>query len=112
MSNTIISSENIESAKAAVATYVSTCEALYGRLETTLTTLTAPGANFNGEASLGYLDFHQQIKVALTTNLFAPETSISHKLVHLLDSIGDAFLVQVDPALGRANRQAGSPEEL
>ena len=111
MANSILSTENIESAKSAVRTYVSTCESLYDRLSTTIEGLTAPGSNFNGEASHGYMDFFHQIQGALTTNLTAPETSLSYQLIHMVDGIGDALLVQVDPSLGRANRQAGSPEQ-
>ena len=109
MANSILSTQNIEDAKGAVATYMQTCETLYAQMESILNGL-AP-VNFEGEASRGYLQFFQQIRPALTTNLFAPETSLSYKLIRMLDGIGDALLVQVDPALGRANVQAGSPPE-
>lgn len=109
MANSILSTQEIANAKGAVATYVSTCQALFGQLESALNGL-AP-VNFEGEASRGYVQFFQQIRPALTQNLTEPGTSLSYKLERMLDGIEEALLFQVDPALGRANIQAGSPEQ-
>ena len=109
MANSILSTQNIQDAKGAVATYISTCQSLFSQLEAELNKLTP--SNFDGQASQGYMQFFQQIRPALTQNLFEPGTSLSYKLDQILDGVENALLHQVDPALGRANIQAGSPEQ-
>ena len=108
MADSVLSTQNIEDAKAAIAAYITTCDSLFGELQGVINGLTAQGADFNGQASDGYMHFFlNPVTRALTDNLTAPGTSISHKLVLMLDGIGDALLGQADPALGRANIQAG-----
>jgi len=108
--SSVLKAANIDAAIAAVTTYVNACEPIFSKLEATISNLTAQGAGFNGDSSAGYNDFFQQIKPALTTNLTAPDESLTASIKKMLEGIKDALLDQVDPGLGQANRNAGSAQ--
>ena len=108
MADSVLKTTDIQNAIAVIDQYISICNNLFERLQSTIGTLTAPDSNFNGEAQLGYNDFFVKITPALTENLTAPDVSLTAKLRAMLEAIRETLLVQVDPQLGNANRSAGS----
>ena len=102
---TVLTNENISEAKTAIATYRSTCESIFGKLQNELKTLT--DSDFIGDASTGYADFFAQITPALTTNLTGTSESITSMLESLLTAV-EQMLDPVDPELRTANVNAGN----
>jgi len=101
--STVLKVADIDASKNAVTTYVSTSSDIFAKLQSAVTGL-AGDAKFVGDASNGYTYFFDQVKPALTTNL----TSLTDSLTKMLEGIQDALLGQVDPGLGKANRDASS----
>lgn len=108
MADTILKAEDIENTKQAINTYKTTCSTLYTQLETEIINLTSAGAGFNGDSAVGYNEFFTNIKKALKENLIDEETSLMAGLSKILDSIKESLLDDVDPSLGKANRDAGN----
>ena len=98
---TILSIGDIDAAKNAVAAYISTCDGIFKKMKSTIEGLTASGSNFNGDASIGYVDFFGQITPALTDKLYVSDES-------LMKSIEKMLIGTVDPELGNANKNAGA----
>ena len=62
---TILKTEDINSARAAITSYVETCKQLFTSLETEINNLTGTGSDFNGASADGYnVFFTQTIKPA------------------------------------------------
>lgn len=107
VNSTVLKASDIAAAKGVIANYIATAQSEFSSLKGVIDALTAPGADFNGDSSVGYNDFRTKIEPALTTNLYDQEASLMASLNHMLDSIEEALLNQVDPQLGQANREAG-----
>lgn len=106
ITSTKLNASDIDAAMAAIDIYVNTCNEIYSKLKETITTLTAPGANFNGDSAAGYNDFFTQLTPVLVERLTAPDGSLSSSLKKLLNEIKDALLDTVDPNIGNQNRNA------
>lgn len=104
---TVLSSSNIADAKTAIASYRSTCDGIFSKTQSDINSLA--GADFIGDASVGYVDFFSQITPALTTNLTGTEESITSMLETLLTAV-EQMLNPVDPELGNANKSAATAE--
>lgn len=104
--STVLKVADIQAAKNALQNYITTCNEITGNLESEINNLTAQGSNFNGDSSMGYLEYFEHIKRALNTNLVNPDTSLTNTLDRILDSVNESLLNQVDPGLGNANRNA------
>ena len=105
---TILSIGDIDAAKNAVAAYISTCDGIFKKMKSTIEGLTASGSNFNGDASIGYVDFFGQITPALTDKLYVSDESLMKSIEKMLDSIRETLIGTVDPELGNANKNAGA----
>jgi len=104
---TVLTTENISGARSAISTYRSTCDGIFQSLRNDITSLT--GSDFLGDASVGYVDFFDQITPALTTNLTGTEESVTSMLESLLTAV-EQMLNPVDPQLGNANKNAANSE--
>lgn len=102
---TILTTDNISEAKAAITVYRSTCESIFSRLQNEINNLTS--SDFIGDASNGYVDFFSQITPSLTTNLTGTSESITSMLESLLTAV-EQMLNPVDSELGTANQNAGN----
>ena len=102
---TILETNNISQAKAAITTYRNTCDNIFANLKKDIDVLVQSG--FIGEASKGYVDFFTQITPALTTNLTGTGQSITSMLESLLTAV-EQMLNPVDPQLGTANQNAAN----
>lgn len=100
---TVLTTENITQARAAVTNYRTTCQTIFANLKNDITNLTA--SNFKGDASMGYVEFFEQITPALTTNLTDSDNSITAMLENLI-SLVEQMLTPVDPDIGNANKTA------
>lgn len=101
---TVLATENISEAKAAIIAYRNTCESIFAKLQNEITALTS--SDFIGDASTGYADFFAQITPALTTNLTGTSESVTSMLESLLTAV-EQMLDPVDTQLGTANINAG-----
>ena len=108
--STILSTQIITSLKGDADAYIKAADAEFTALQNLLGTLLTEEGGFFGEAAEGYRTFFNgKITTALTTNLTAAgTTSLMGALKKMLDDIENQFLVQIDPALGKANQNAGS----
>lgn len=104
---TVLTTDNISDAKAAIKVYRTTCEEIFKKLQSDITSLT--GSDFIGEASNGYVEFFNQITPALTTNLTGTSESVTSMLESLLTAV-EQMISPVDPELGTANKNAGNGE--
>lgn len=96
---TILSTQIIENAKAAVDTYENTASGLLSDINEALNKL-AP-ADFEGDASTGYMEFFNKTATpALETNL----ESLTQGIRDILDSIGEQLMATVDVQLGEFNK--------
>lgn len=106
ITSTKLKAADIDAAMAAVDVYANTCNEIFAKLKTTITTLTAQGADFNGDSAVGYNDFFTQLTLVLVDRLTAPDGSLSANLKKLLTEIKVALLDTVDPNMGNQNRNA------
>ena len=106
ITSTKLKAADIDAAMAAVDVYANTCNEIFSKLKTTITTLTAQGADFNGDSAVGYNDFFTQLTLVLVDRLTAPDGSLSANLKKLLTEIKVALLDTVDPNMGNQNRNA------
>ena len=100
---TILSQENISQARAAVTNYRNTCDGLFKQVSAEILKVT--GSSFIGDAATGYLNFFDQIKPALSTNLTGTDQSVTSLMDSLLNVI-EQMLNPIDPQLGNANKNA------
>ena len=107
MESTVLEQANIEDAKAAIQAYITKCNGYNTTLDTMISTLTAEGADFNGDAADGYLAFYEKVKPAFTSQLLDNE-GLMPSLVKILDSIYEALNATMDPNLKNANENAGA----
>ncbi len=105
--NVILKEDDVNAVKAAVEKYKTTSQDLFNKLESSINTLTSAGAGFNGDASVGYIEFFQQIRPLLTTKLNSENESVMATVSQLIDGIKETLLNQVDPDLGKKNKNAG-----
>ncbi|MDR1640960.1 MAG: hypothetical protein LBT59_14795 [Clostridiales bacterium] len=104
MPNSILKAEDIQKAIAATTNYQAACDEIYKNLTQCITDLTNPGANFNGDSSVGFNAlFEESIKPRLDTEL----KTLTDGLKKMLGDIEKTLLEQVDPDLGTSNRNAG-----
>lgn len=106
MADTVLQTTDINNAIAAIDQYISTCDNLFSQLQTTVGNLPAQ-ENFVGNAQGGYHAFFGKITPTLTEQLTSPGVSLTAKLKTMLEGIRETLLLQVDPQLGEANRNAG-----
>lgn len=108
--STILSKQIIAGLKDDVDKYIQDADEEFANLQSLLNSLLTEDGGFFGEAAEGYRTFFNgKITTALTTNLTAAGTaSLMGALKKMLDDIEDQFLVQIDPALGKANQGAGN----
>ena len=104
--STVLTSQIIQNAKAAVDTYSSNASALYTELDGVITALRT--SNFVGDASDGYLAFfNNQVTPALTENLYQGDQALTANIKALLDTVEQQLLRAVDPQLGENHRNPG-----
>lgn len=100
---TILSTQIIENAKAAVDTYENTANNLLSQINDALKRL-AP-TDFEGDASTGYMEFFtSKATPALDENM----KSLTKGIREILDSIGEQLMATVDVQLGDFNRDPGA----
>lgn len=102
---TVLSKENLASARSAIIKYRTDCDGIYSKLQAEINGLTA--SDFLGEASLGFVDFFGQITPALTTQLTGTEESVTSMMENLITLV-EQLLEPVDPQLGSANKNAAN----
>lgn len=103
---TVLTTETITDATAAITNYKITCEGIFAKIQSEITNLCP--VEFEGDASAGYQEFFAKITPALTTNLTGPESIIS-MLDSLMKAVGQ-MLDPVDTQLGSANRSAATED--
>ena len=100
---TILSTQIIENAKAAVDTYENTANNLLSQINDALKKL-AP-TDFEGDASTGYMEFfNSKATPALDENM----KSLTKGIRDILDSISEQLMATVDVQLGDFNRDPGA----
>lgn len=103
--STILTHATIENAKDVVKTYITTVNGIRTELDGIISGLTS--ANFNGDASDGYMVFYNQtVTPAIKENLTEPG-SIMASVDSMLETIKTQLLDQVDPQLGENNKNPG-----
>ena len=105
--STILSQQIIDSSTATVESYSKTAQDLYNELAQAISGLI--GTGFVGDGADGFNTFFTtKIAPALTENLTAGDTSLMGALKKMMIDIGTQFLQTIDPAIGKANADAGS----
>ncbi len=104
ITSTRLTSADINTAKAAVDTYVATCNDIFQKLSGIISSLTAPKSDFNGDSSVGYNEFFASLTPVLVDQLTGPDNSMTSALKNLLTQIEQALLNTVDPSIGNQNR--------
>lgn len=97
-----LKSVDVENAKKAIDTYITTATQQFEALKSLIDTLTS--AEFTGDAANGFKTFFtNKITPVLTTNLTDPGQSLTASLKTMLDNIKTNLLDTVDKQLGDQN---------
>lgn len=101
---TKLTQDIIDSSKAAITTYISKCNEIFGTMDGEVSSLR--GSGFIGDGSNGYQVFYDALKKNLKDNILEGDSALMPALQKCLDSIAEALLDTADVNIGESNKNA------